>query len=151
WMPSSPLRVDPWLMRPATHARAGVARMRRAHPGPLRPERPRGVADERATFAPLAASAKTAMQPVEKEIDHRGGVERKYLRDQEPAHDRDAERTAQLRARTGRDHQRQRAEHRRERRHHDRPEAGETGLKDRLFGIKPVVALAFEREVHHHD
>ncbi len=78
------------------------------------------------------AAPESPVQPVEQQVDHRRGVERQRLRHDQPADDGDAERTAQLRARAARDHQRQRAEQRRQRRHHDRPEALEAGLVDRL-------------------
>jgi hypothetical protein len=73
-------------------------------------------------------------QPVEEQIDHRRGVERQHLADDQAADDGDAERLAQFRADAGAQRQRQAAEQRGEGGHHDRPEAQQARLIDRLAG-----------------
>ena len=69
----------------------------------------------------------------ESEVDHRRGVEREHLRNNEPADDRDAERLTQLRADPVSQRQRQRAEQRGHRRHHDRAKPNHARLVDRLL------------------
>ena len=65
-----------------------------------------------------ASSLNRALKGVE--INHRRGVKREKLREQQPADNRDAQRPAQFRAGALFERQRQRAEQRRHRRHHDR-------------------------------
>src|SRR3954447_18091947 len=90
-------------------------------------------------------------QALHREIDHRRGVERQQLAEQQAADDRDAEREAQLRARAALEGERHRAEQRGERGHHDRPEAEQRGLRDRFARRHAVTPLGLEREVDHHD
>ena len=69
--------------------------------------------------------------------------------DDQPAHDRNAERLRKAGAEAQR--QRQRAEDRGERRHHDGTEAHQAGLIDRFARRQPLLAFRVEREVDHHD
>jgi len=68
-----------------------------------------------AHYAGLAPPA--LRKAVEIEVDHRRREEREELREDEPAHHRDAERVAKLGAHAPADHERQRAQHRLHRRH----------------------------------
>ena len=92
-----------------------------------------------------------AVEPVEREIDHRRRVERQQLAQQQAADDGNAERKAQLGAGAAFDRQRQRAEQRGQRRHHDRAEAQQAGLHDRVVRRHALMPLRFQREVDHHD
>ena len=47
--------------------------------------------------------------------------------------------------------QRDAAQQRRHGRHHDGTEAQQAGFVDRVGRVLSVLALAFQREVHHHD
>ena len=91
------------------------------------------------------------MQPVEQQIDHRRGVERQHLRDDQAADNGDAERPAQLRAGAGGNDQRDRAKQCRHGGHQDRPEAFETGFVDRALRQQAAPPLALQSEVDHHD
>jgi hypothetical protein len=91
------------------------------------------------------------MQPVEIEIDHRGGVKREKLADDESADDGKAERPADFRAGPGAEHQRQAPEQRRHGCHHDWPEAQQAGLIDRLCRCEALLALRDQCEINHHD
>ena len=97
------------------------------------------------------APAQPRAQPLHVEIDHRRGVEREQLAEQQAADDGDAERIAQLRAGAAFQRQRQRAEQRGQRRHHDRAEAQQGRLHDRLLGRQTLVALGLDREVDHQN
>ena len=90
-------------------------------------------------------------RPIEEQVDHRRGVERQHLADDQAAHDRDAERMPQLRPGAGAQRQRDAAEQRRHGGHHDRPEAQQAGLVDGLFGRLAFLALRLQREIDHHD
>ena len=92
-----------------------------------------------------------AVEPVERQIDHRRRVERQQLAQQQAADDGNAERETQLGAGAAFDRQRQRAEQRGQCRHHDRAEAQQAGLHDRLVRRHALMAFGFEREVDHHD
>jgi len=88
-----------------------------------------------------AAPGDPGGEPVEGEVDHRGGVEREELAHDEPAHDRDAERLAELGPDTLPQRERQAAQQRGHRGHHDRAEAQQAGLVDRLLRALPLLAL----------
>ena len=92
-----------------------------------------------------------AIEPVERQIDHRRRVERQQLAQQQAADDGNAERKAQLGAGAAFDRQRQRAEQRGQRRHHDRAEAQQAGLHDGFVGRHALMPLRLQREVDHHD
>src|SRR5262245_2306917 len=86
------------------------------------------------TAAALApAVAEPQAEAVEVEVDHRGRVEREQLAENQPAHDRDAKRTAQFTAVAETDGERQGAEQRRTGGHHDGTEAQQAGFVDRLL------------------
>ena len=90
-------------------------------------------------------------QPVEVEIDHRGGKEGEHLRKDESAHDADTERHAKFGAHAAAECQGKSAKERRQCGHHDRPEAQQTGLEDGFFSRFALLALGLERKVDHHD
>ena len=96
-----------------------------------------------AALAP--AGAEPQAEAVEVKVDHRRGVEREYLAEDEPAHDGNAERTAQLAAVAEADRERQGAKQRRAGGHHDGAEAQQAGLKDRLLRREALGALGVER------
>src|SRR3954453_439961 len=64
-------------------------------------------------------------QALQRQIDHRRGVERQQLAEQQAADDRDAERKTQFRTGAAFQRQRQRAEQGGKRRHHDRADPQE--------------------------
>jgi hypothetical protein len=78
----------------------------------------------------------------EEEVDHRGGVEGKDLREQQASDDRDAQGLAQFRAGSDPEGQRDGAEQCRHRGHHDRAEADDAGFVDRLSGLIPSTRSA---------
>src|SRR4051812_41466185 len=97
------------------------------------------------------AAGKAAAEAVHVQVNHGRRVEREHLRNQEPAHDADAERPPELRAHARTERERQRAEQRRHGRHHDRSEAEQARLVNRLERRDALVALRFERKIDHHD
>src|SRR6266481_2244274 len=89
--------------------------------------------------------------PVEREIDHRGRVEREDLAQNQAAYDGDSQGTAKLGAHAGAESQRQTAEQRGHGGHHDGPEAQKARFVDGVERRLAFLALGFEREVDHHD
>src|SRR5271165_893069 len=98
-----------------------------------------------------AVPRESLRQPIEPQVDDRGGVEREHLAHQQAAHDGDAQRMPQLRTGSATERQRQAAEQRRHRRHHDGPEPQQAGLVDGFLGLLAFHALGLQREVEHHD
>ena len=94
---------------------------------------------------------KTLRQIVEENINHRRGVEREGLTEQQPADHGDAERPAQFRTETGTQRQWQAGEQSGHSGHHNGAEAQQAGFVDCVGGIFSVLAFGFQREVHHHD
>src|SRR6266545_3554836 len=90
-------------------------------------------------------------EAIEVQVDDGRGVEREDLREDQTAHDGDAERPPQLRAGARAEGEGQAAEEGGHRRHHDGPEAQETGLIDRFRGRLACFALRLQGEVDHHD
>src|SRR4029077_3443145 len=84
----------------------------------------------------------TLPELIESQVNHRCGVKREDLRNNQATNDGNAERFAEFAADAHPDGERQRAEHRGHRRHHDRPEPNETRLVDRFFGTESFVALS---------
>ena len=107
----------------------------------------RGVERFRCETERAARAAAPLSETVEVEINHRRGVEREELREQQAADDRDAERLAQLGAGAAAQHQGQGAEEGRQRGHQDRPEAQQAGLEDGLAWRLALVAFGVQREV----
>ena len=90
-------------------------------------------------------------QAVEQQIDHRGGEQGQHLAEHQTADHADPQRTPQLGADAGAQHQRQGAEQGGEGSHQDRPKTQQTGLVDRLPRRHALLALSGQREVDHHD
>jgi hypothetical protein len=88
---------------------------------------------------------------VEREIDHRRGEQRQHLAGDQPAHDGDAQRAAQLGPVAKADGQRQRAQRGGQRGHQDRAEAQQAGLADRLVRGNAARAFGIERKVDDQD
>ena len=76
-----------------------------------------------AAAAGSAPMREARAQIVEEDVDHRRGVQRQHLAEDQAADHRDAQRLAQLRADARAERQRNAAEQRRHGGHHDRPEA----------------------------
>src|SRR5499425_1241056 len=96
-------------------------------------------------------TAEPAGEAFEVKVYHWRRIKRQPLRDEQPAHDCDAERLAQFRATATTKSNGHRAEQSRKRRHHDRPEAQQARLMDRLLRALAFEALGLQREVDHHD
>ena len=88
---------------------------------------------------------------IQVEINHRRGVERQKLRQQQAANDGIAERLAQLRSGAGAKHQGHATEQRCHGRHQDRSEPQGACLINRIFRAKSLIAFDVEREVDQHD
>src|SRR5690349_16977240 len=87
-----------------------------------------------------------AREAIEREVDDGRGEQREKLREDEPAHDRDAERAPELGADTAAQRERQATEERRHRRHQDRAEPEETSAIDRLGRSEALLSLRFDRK-----
>src|SRR6516162_3551437 len=94
---------------------------------------------------------KPPRQPVEENVNYRRRVQRKDLAQDQPAHHRNPEWSAELRTNAGAKRQRNAAKKRRHRGHHDRAEPKKAGFIDRVFGLLTVLAFRFEGEVDHHN
>ena len=90
-------------------------------------------------------------QTIEEQINHRRGIERQHLAEDQAADDGDAERPPQLRAHAGAERQRNAAQQRRHGGHHDGPEAQQAGLKNGVLRSLAFVALGFQGKIDHHD
>ena len=98
-------------------------------------------------FPPLIQARK----PVHVKVDHRGGVEREHLADDEAADDGDAQGAAQLRSIALRDGNGDAAKHSGHGGHHDGPETQQAGLIDGLLGAIILVAFGLNGEIDHQD
>src|SRR5262245_52969478 len=92
-----------------------------------------------------------ALEAFEVEVDHRRDVERQELREQQPAHHREAEGHAGAAAGAEADRNGEAPHQRRHGGHHDRAEADESRLVDGLLRRHAVLSLRLDREVDHHD
>src|SRR5258707_7063330 len=90
-------------------------------------------------------------EPVKVQINDRRGIERKDLRHDQSANDRNTKRFANFRTITLSESQRHRTKHRRQSGHHDRSKPNNTSLVDRLGWGQSLVPFRLQREVDHHD
>src|SRR5260370_8139149 len=83
---------------------------------------------------------------IEREIDDRCGIEREELAYDETANNGDAERTAELRARTRSEGQRKSAEESSHRGHQDGPKTEHAGFEDGILSLHPTLTLFLQFE-----
>src|SRR5207245_7917950 len=81
----------------------------------------------------------------------RRGLQRKEVREQQPANNRYAQRSPQFGTGAALQGQRQGPEQRRHRRHHDRSEPQQAGLVNGFFGRQFLFQLRVQRKINHHD
>src|SRR5262245_3502890 len=96
-------------------------------------------------------AGKPLAQPVKKDVDHRGGVEREKLADEQSADHGDAQRTTQLGAKAATQRERKATEQGRHGGHHDGAKTEEARFVNRVGGALAVLAFGFEREIDDHD
>ena len=99
----------------------------------------------------LGARLNAMADAIEEDVDDRRGVERKHLAQQQSAHHGNAQRAPQLRSHARAHRQRNARQQRGHGGHHDGTEAQQAGLVDRVGRVHAALALALQREVHHHD
>src|SRR5262245_29331740 len=98
-----------------------------------------------------SALAHTFRQAIEGEVNHRCRIQREHLAEHESAHDRDAQRTAELRAGATAESERHTTQYGCHGGHEDGTESQQTRLVDRVEWRLTLPALRIEREVDHHD
>src|SRR5262245_35730491 len=92
-----------------------------------------------------------ALEAFEVEVDHRRDVERQELREQQPAHHREAERHAGAAAGAEADRNGEAALQRGLVGNLDRAEANRSGRVEGLLRRQAVLSLRLDREVNNHD
>src|SRR5260370_2397584 len=90
-------------------------------------------------------------EPVQVQINDRRGIERKHLRHDQSANDRNTKRFANFRTIPLSEGQRDRTKQGRQSGHHDRSKPNNTSLVDRLGRGQSLVPFRLQREVDHHD
>src|SRR5690349_12982137 len=101
-------------------------------------------------FASAVEPCAPELEAVEIEIDDRRGVQREHLAKNQAADNRDAQRTAQLRASPQAERQRQAAQQCGHGGHDDGTESQQTCLENGRLRALALGAFGFEREVDHH-
>ena len=90
-------------------------------------------------------------KPIEKDVNDRRGVKGERLAEQQSADHCNTQRTPQFGSKASSEGQRDTGEQRRHGGHHDGAEAQQTGVIDGVRRVLPMLALAFQREIDHHD
>src|SRR5271155_1342994 len=90
-------------------------------------------------------------QVIEEDVNHRRGIEREDLAEQQATHHGNAQRLAQFRADAGAQCEWQTAEKRGHGGHHDGTKTEQAGFVDRVLGTHAMLSFRFQGEVNHHD